>query len=701
MSRTQYRTHNASFQTDDSDSNDTIHSNMNDQHRIDTDAIRTIDTQIIHVTTTPPTTLTTTTTTARNTQHINAQVRINTQQTQPPTTTTVTYTRPTVTSPVQTQPITMTDLVNVIRSEIAQAMPHTRQIIAPNINTHPPHSSHNGDTRRNRAASLQSLNNLMTGLQLADTPTLTRPHRLEPTPPTYIPAHEQALRIHKQDVTTHQTTSGFLGKIAEFMNYTLHANPDMPDAAIDITKQILEQAKHSNQTANLKLEGLDRASKVVNYYETPITKPIYPDRDLHDHIHPVQFNLRELLMVTGYFDPSDKDSDFKHTWQKLLDYGTLGNFEENHYLQALSAILKKEAYETFTEFRSTGRSLDEILDYFAKVYTKKRSLIADRQAVDKFTRHKNESILVCMDRCIIAIDKLRHLYPAQGWPDMRQQMRRNILMQVIKEDTKRHIQMEEDDITESTGMPYDFDKLIRLADRYERHHNAAPKDEVSTLFKVASGGLHTKPPNADKSLEQLTHLKKDQMLQKKLDTLQAQIETLTANNVRPYKNDDRTDRARQARRQDRSDSQKRARDTSMDRNRNLSADKSSPNKHTPTDTTKTTPTTTQTSYQPPNPYDRNRSRSPGYRSRSPPRRSQTPGSNQYVSFSRDNSRSRSNSQQRDRSRSRSQNRSSNYNYPPRSNSNNRTDATTTHGHKAIYITINGQSYLAQPHKSEN
>ena len=78
MSRTQYRTHNASFQTDDSDSNDTIHSNMNDQHRIDTDAIRTIDTQIIHVTTTPPATLTTTTTTARNTQHINAQVRINT-----------------------------------------------------------------------------------------------------------------------------------------------------------------------------------------------------------------------------------------------------------------------------------------------------------------------------------------------------------------------------------------------------------------------------------------------------------------------------------------------------------------------------------------------------------------------------------------------------------------------------------------------
>jgi hypothetical protein len=55
MSRTKYRTHNASFQTDDSDSGDTIHSNMNEQHRLDADAIHTIDTQIINTTSTPPT----------------------------------------------------------------------------------------------------------------------------------------------------------------------------------------------------------------------------------------------------------------------------------------------------------------------------------------------------------------------------------------------------------------------------------------------------------------------------------------------------------------------------------------------------------------------------------------------------------------------------------------------------------------------
>ena len=763
MSRSDYRSHNQSFKTDDSPSG-TIRSNMSDSDLHTVDTIQTLDSQTIH--THSP--VTTTASPIRQPAHIQANVRIAqpqqqqfhasaltqqqqqqqqqahvqhvtqtlqpqqqqqqqshvqhaTQTLQPqqqqqqllthvqPITQTLTQLptyAPLATQTTHQQPLTLSDLVSVIRAEIAQAVPPPplpRQVIMPGTQQTAASSSHNGEARRHRAASLQSLNNLMTGLNLTDHRPSTNSRHSQPAPPTYIPAHEQALRFHKQDVAAHKTTSGFLGKIAEFMNYTLQVNPDMPEAAIDLTKQILEEAKRSNQSANLKMEGLDRASKVVNYYETPITKPIYPDRDDTDRLPPVFFNLRELLMVTGYFDPTDKEADFKHTWQKLLDYGTTNNFDEPHYLQALSAILKREAYETFSDFRSTNRSLDEILEYFAKVYTKKRSLLADRQAVDKFTRQKGESILVCMDRCIIAIDKLRHLYPEQGWPDMRQQMRRNILMQVIKEDTKRHIQMEEDDITESTGMPYDFDKLIRLADRYERHHNAAPKEELSTLFKVASGGLHTKPPNPDKQNDQLTHLKKDQFLQKKLDTLQAQIETLQTNNVRPYKNEGRPDRARQARRQDRSDSQRRAREHSLDRNRDLTPSKT----NTPDPQAKTadrpsnTTTPTQQPYVPRNPFDRNRSRSPGYSSRSPPRRSQTPASTPYVSFSRDNSRSRSQSQQRDRSRSRSQNRSSSYNYPNRSNSQSRTDATTTHGHKAIYITINGQSYLAQPHKSEN
>jgi hypothetical protein len=505
--------------------------------------------------------------------------------------------------------------------------------------------------------------------------------------------------------------------------------------------------------------------------------------------------MKEVIMVAGYFDPADSQSDFKHVWQKLLDYGEAHEFQETQYLTALGALLKKEAYEVYYDFKAAGRSLEEMLEYFSKVYTKKRSLIADRHAVDQFTRKKAESILVCMDRCIVDIDKLRHLYPESGWAEMRQHMRRNILMQVIKEETKRHVQMEEDDITESTGMPYDFEKLIRLADRYERHHNAAPEKEITTLFKVASGGLVQKATDNVKAQDQLQHFKKEQMLEKKIEVLQAKIEQIEVNaEGRPYKNEGRSAKAQDNRRRDRSDSRGRSRDQSWNKNRNFDSDDSKgvkpttnertdnpapkvtyqsgrlnefdpllSNNRSRTDTrprtdngprpdSQTRPSLNQMAqqarYTPPIPYDqRAQSRSPNRwaaRPQSQDERPRTPynatqggyvpnrsdsqyrersysGNRQWENRNSDRQRSNSGNRNWDRQRYNSGNRnwdaqrnsSGNQNRNgQRSNSGNRNwnqtksdskskIALNTSDGQPVYITINGQNFVAEPNRSEN
>ena len=56
-------------------------------------------------------------------------------------------------------------------------------------------------------------------------------------------------------------------------------------------------------------------------------------------------------------------------------------------------------------------------------------------AVDNFTRKKGESILACMNRTLLVVDRLKIHYDQAAWPQMQQQMRRHILMQVIKEET--------------------------------------------------------------------------------------------------------------------------------------------------------------------------------------------------------------------------------------------------------------------------
>ena len=70
-------------------------------------------------------------------------------------------------------------------------------------------------------------------------------------------------------------------------------------------------------------------------------------------------------------------------------------------------------------------------------------LIINCPPIDSFTRKKNESIVTCMERCRVDIDKLRLFYPHAEWFNVRQQMCRHILMQLIKSETKRHVQMQE------------------------------------------------------------------------------------------------------------------------------------------------------------------------------------------------------------------------------------------------------------------
>jgi hypothetical protein len=436
-------------------------------------------------------------------------------------------------------------------------------------------------------------------------------------------------------------------------------------------------------------------------------------------------------MLTGYFDPKDPSAVFKHTWQKLLDYARMNEYQEEHYMQALGAILKGEAYEIFTEFKSMDRSLEDILDYFASVYTSKRSLASDRRAVDEFTRHKNETITACMERAVLAIDKLRQLHAPSGWAALRQQMRQNILMQVVKEETKRALQMEMDYAYEDTGMSYDFEKLIRFADRYERNHNTVPKEDITTVFKVASGGFRKKDIKPD-SQEQLAFLKREQMMQKQLNSLQAELKDLKVNESRFYKNEGRSDRARESRRSERDNRSRRDRTSSFDRNRDISMSDTKPSATTssatqPTASRSGSSNPTRVTYVPPDPYvRRQQSQSPGRR---PVTSSYTTDDRRprSSSYSRSQSNDRDKEKYRDRdtdrntyqnsdsrfSRYRSKSRDrysdsrrrdgrSNSNQSrtySRSNSSGGTDHITNSGSKTVIITINGQDYV--PVKREN
>ena len=155
------------------------------------------------------------------------------------------------------------------------------------------------------------------------------------------------------------------------------------------------QKKEHIQKGNTLQTGVSEAHKIACKYKIVLAKPKLTPPPQGVNLNPQRTSPREIISVTGKFDPHEEKADFNQIWNKLTAYGQLNYFEENDYKTALTYILQNEAYDALTSMTEEAQPLDYIIDYFAKVYGKKRSLNRDRQAVDNFSRKKNEPLDIC------------------------------------------------------------------------------------------------------------------------------------------------------------------------------------------------------------------------------------------------------------------------------------------------------------------
>jgi hypothetical protein len=127
-------------------------------------------------------------------------------------------------------------------------------------------------------------------------------------------------------------------------------------------------------------------------------------------------------------------------------------------------------------------------------------------------------------------------------------------MQIIADDTRAYIQNEEDNAIESTGMPYDFEKLVKMASRYKRQHNKLPDENIQTIFDTS---LQSSIPRGKKKQREFI----EQVVQEVL-----QVSPLAARATSP-------ERIRETSRANRDDSQSSQRQSRFDQNSSLSQDK--------------------------------------------------------------------------------------------------------------------------------
>lgn len=403
--------------------------------------------------------------------------------------------------------------------------------------------------------TMDNLVNQMRHFNLADTAI---------RPPDYLPSNAQVQRIHHMELQEQKSTADTAKQMYNILNALIHNQPEAANL-IPLRDTLNQQAQAAAQLANEKLCSLRKAQTVVNYYKSPIQKPLIqrPPDDYRKTFH--RTSPKEIMSVTGVYDPKNGNADFQHIWSKLIGYGQANYFNEQEYKDALRYILQGDAYDTFLSFEQTNQTFDYMIEYFGQVYMKKRTRDADRQAVDKFARYKDEPLEACMHRSQVAIDRLRHLHRDVEWPEARKAMRRNILTQVITDETRKYIQMEEDETLETMGYTYDLETLISMASKYEKIHNKAPKKELPTVFQVASGGLVEDP---HKLKTELQALKKENFTDKNL--LRELVTELIANPAMPRRFS--TNDGRESRRTSRDDDRRVQRRDGFNASRKMEVD---------------------------------------------------------------------------------------------------------------------------------
>ncbi len=127
---------------------------------------------------------------------------------------------------------------------------------------------------------------------------------------------------------------------------------------------------------------------------------------------------KEIVAAVVIFDPLDKSHDFMQTWQVLLCYGKSNYFQEKDKIDMLFHISRGDAKTILIEFDRLNKSLRQILDHFASIYSVRRSLVSDRRAVENFTSKKGELLEAAMDHYDIILDKICHLHSEQAWPEV-------------------------------------------------------------------------------------------------------------------------------------------------------------------------------------------------------------------------------------------------------------------------------------------
>jgi len=186
------------------------------------------------------------------------------------------------------------------------------------------------------------------------------------------------------------------------------------------------------------------------------------------------------------FNPAARPKpDFADTWNYILNYTEGEELLEEEYKTILNYSLEGEAHRFFNSLKQLNKSLREILDAFTQLYTRRRTLDDDIADFNAFKRQQKEPIYEAIQRAKILAERLESLHSPAAWPEIKTNMLKCVLTQIISKNCKKFLATEERK-HKRVGAEIDFETLIDLVEDYETAHDDIPTADIETIFNACS-----------------------------------------------------------------------------------------------------------------------------------------------------------------------------------------------------------------------
>jgi len=255
-----------------------------------------------------------------------------------------------------------------------------------------------------------------------------------------------------------------------------------PDLSEELRAILETQAREKEQLQKEK-EMLNKSQRLKSQYEVHLQMPeLTPEehRTYSDHLNP-----KTIKATIGTFDSTQPHSDFNVTWQKILRHGNGRGFTEKDYIDILSYVLRGQAESDLFDMINQGSGLQEILRYFAQIYTKRRTIADSMRNVAAFSRLPNEPIEACICRAEKAITPLKDLYDPAAWPEIRGKQLIGVLKQVIHPKTRDHLNMVELS-HHKAGTFMDLNAMVSLVETHETAYGLIPNQAQTININITS-----------------------------------------------------------------------------------------------------------------------------------------------------------------------------------------------------------------------